>query len=474
MKLNKRIVIVMTTVLALFLIIVIYLTYFTIFEAPNLKKSTYNPRIWEKEDSVLRGEIYDRNGTVLAYSEKDGSKQTRVYPYGELYAHTIGYNCRKYGKTNIEIEFNDILLQSKTSFKVKRETENGVAKLEEGADLYLTLDHGMTEYAAQLLGNNKGSVVAMNPKTGEVYCLYSNPSFDPNESVLDANWNLLINSEDSPFMARSTQGLYAPGSTFKIVTATSAIDAGHGGFTMDDKGSTKVDGRPFENYGGNSYGNNLDMKKAITKSSNVYFVEISQKVGKDNLGETAHNLFVTQKVPFDIDVKAREAGFKDFNNTELAEAAIGQGTLQVTPFNMAIAACAIANDGVIMKPYMVAKSSYDNGEIVKQFSTEPLSKNATSWQTAKTVREYMESCVTSGTGKGARVSGISVAGKTGTAENERKGASHAWFVGIAPADNPQIVVCVMQEYAGKTGGTVSAPIAGKIINYALKNGLITK
>lgn len=474
MKLNKRIVTVMTTVLALFLILVIYLTYFTLFVAPELQVSTYNPRIWEKEESVLRGEIYDRNGEILAYSEKTDTGQTRIYPYGDLYAHTIGYNCRVYGKSNIELQFNDHLLATKTTFKIKKETEDGEEKLENGANLYLTLDHSMTELAKNALGSSRGSVIAINPKTGEVYCLYSNPSFDPNEDALSENWETLQNRDDYPLVARATKGLYAPGSTFKIITASAAIEAGHGNFTMNDTGKTSVDGRPFKNYGGYSYGT-MDMKKAITKSSNVYFAEISQLVGKDNLGNMAEKLYITKKVSFDIDVDARNAGFKDFNNVALAEASIGQGTLQVTPFNMAIAACAIANDGVIMKPYMAIKSVYDNGEIEKRFGVgEVLARGVIGDGTARTIRDYMKSCVDEGTGKGARVSGLTVAGKTGTAENERKGKEHAWFVGMAPAENPQIVVCVMKEYSGDTGGTVCAPIAAKIINYALKNGLITK
>ena len=475
MKLNKRIITVMAMVLALFLILVIYLTYFTIFVAPKLETSSYNPRIWEKEENVLRGEIYDRNGTVLAYSEKTDSGQKRVYPYGGLYAHTIGYNCRRFGKTNIEIEFNNYLLKTKAAFKIKKETIDGVEKLDNGANLYLTLDHSMTQLAAKALGGSKGSVIAINPKTGEVYCLSSNPTFDPNEGALDTEWDNLVNRADSPFMARATQGLYAPGSTFKIITAAAAVDAGSSDYKMPNEGEIVINGRPFANYDDHAYGE-MDMRKAIAKSSNVYFAEISQMIGKRNLGKTAHNFYVTRQVPFDISVKWRNADFESFSEVALAEASIGQGTLQVTPFNMAIATCAIANDGVIMKPYMVSKSEYDNGEIVKTFYTGEALEGSSyiSASTARTVREYMIACVSEGTGKGAAVSGITVAGKTGTAENEKDGKEHAWFVGMAPAENPQIVVCVMKEYAGSTGGTVCAPIAGKIINYALKNGLITK
>ena len=472
MKLNKRIIAVMTTVLALFLIIVIYLTYFVIFVAPNIKNSTYNPRIWEKEENVLRGEIYDRSGTVLARSEQTKSGQKRIYPYGSLYAHTIGYNCRNYGKTNLELTFNEYLLKTKTSFKIKKDVENGEVKLEEGANLSLTLDNSMTELAAKQLGKNYGAVVAMSPKTGEVYCLYSNPSFDPNESSLMKNWQELTQSEDSPFFARATQGQYAPGSTFKVITASAGIASGDGDYITEDTGKTKVGGKEFKNASEKAFGE-VDMRIAIKNSSNVYFTELSKMIGKENLQNTAKNFFVTQKVPFDIDTRATNLEFDSFDDAELASVAIGQGKLQVSPFNMAIAACAIANDGVIMKPYMVEKAAYDTGEVLYESQPEILMK-ATDRKTALLVRDYMKDCVKSGTGTRAAVRGIEVAGKTGTAENEKKGKTHAWFIGMAPADNPQIVVCVMQEYSGRGGGSACAPIASQIISYALKNGLITK
>ena len=472
MKLNKRIITVMSAVLALFLILVLYLTYFTIFTAPDIVNSNYNQRVWEKEERILRGKIYDRSGTVLAESRETDDGQKRVYPFGALYSHTIGYNSRTYGKTNIELEFNGYLLKTQSVIDVLRNEKHDKSHFSKGANLSLTLDNGMTEFAAQLMGKDNGSVVAINPVTGEVYCLYSNPSFDPNEDKLMKNWDNLNESEDAPFFARATQGLYAPGSTFKVISAAAGIKAGFEDFTTEDTGKTLVGGKEFKNAGEKAYGK-ISMSDAIRVSSNVYFTELSEKIGKSAFENAAEAFHITKKVPFDIPVNAAKMDFDSFDKASLASVSIGQGTLQVSPFNMALVACAIANDGVIMRPYMVEEAFYDSGESIYNAYSDTLSR-ATDSETAAMLTEYMKECVSRGTGTAARVSGIEVAGKTGTAENERKGKTHAWFIGFAPADNPQIAVCVMKEYSGRGGGSVCAPAAGKIISYALKNGLIVK
>ncbi|MBQ3023470.1 MAG: peptidoglycan glycosyltransferase [Clostridia bacterium] len=476
MKLNKRIITVMVTVLALFLVLVGYLTYFTVFRAPEIIKSNHNPRIWEREKKILRGTIYDRAGVVLAESKKDGDNQERVYPYGSIYAHTIGYNNRNYGKTNIESQFNDYLMKTPSVIDVLRkdtaEDEGEEDPLTKGANLSLTLDHSMTQLAAQLMGNDHGSVVALNPVTGEVYCLYSSPTFDPNEAKLTENWDELTERSDSPFFPRATQGLYAPGSTFKVVTAAAGIDEGHENFTFNDKGKTTVGGKPFRNAGGKAYGQ-IDMSDAIRVSSNVFFTQLSQVIGKDALREKAKDFCVMKKVPFDIPTNAADGVFDDIDNAELGSVAIGQGKLRVSPFNMALVASAIANDGVIMRPYMVEEAFFEDGESVYNATPEALSR-ATSSRAAAMIKEYMVGCVRGGTGTAAKVPGIDVAGKTGTAENERKGKTHAWFIGFAPADNPQLAICVMKEYSGHGGGSVCAPIAAKLIQNALNSGLITR
>ena len=472
MKLNKRIITVMAAVLALFLIIVIYLTYFTIFIGPDIVNSNYNQRVWEKEEKILRGKIYDRRGTVLAESKETDNGQKRIYPFGPLYAHTIGYNSRTYGKTNIELKYNDYLLKTQSVIDVLKNERHDESHFSKGANISLTLDNEMTQLASRLMGKDNGSVVALNPVTGEVYCLYSNPSFDPNEEKLIENWDKLNESQNAPFFARATQGQYAPGSTFKVISAAAGIEAGYEEFTTEDKGKTKVGGKEFKNAGEKAYGN-IGMSDAIRVSSNVYFTELSEKTGARILEEMAEAFMVTKKVPFELDTKAKTLDFDSFDNAELASVSIGQGKLQVSPFNMAVAASAVANDGVIMKPYIVEEIFYDSGESVYKASPDILSA-AIDKETASMLTEYMKECVSRGTGTAARVSGTTVAGKTGTAENEREGKTHAWFIGFAPADNPQIAICVMKEYSGRGGGSVCAPIASKIISQAIQSGLITK
>ena len=184
----------------------------------------------------------------------------------------------------------------------------------------------------------------------------------------------------------------------------------------------------------------------------------------------------TEKIRVGYDAihnKSAPLDFDKLDNAHLASVSMGQGDLLVTPFKMALVSATIANGGVMMKPYMVEKAYYENGDVIYRASSDAISRTVEK-NVADTITEYMTECVLGGTGTGARVSGINVAGKTGTAQNEREGKDHAWFIGFAPAENPQIAICVMKEYAGRGGGSVCAPVAGKIIKYALDSGIITR
>ncbi len=470
MKLNKRIIKAMSIVCSLFLIVIIYLTYFTFFEAKDIVNSSYNQRIWEKEEKVLRGKIYDRKGFVLAESKKTESGQKRVYPYKGLYTHSVGYNSRVFGKTNIELNFNDYLLKTESILNALKNNDSKEKDFSVGANLNLTLDHEMTKLASSLMKNSNGSVIALNPITGETYCLYSNPTFDPNEDYLIENWDELTQSEFSPFLSRATQGLYAPGSTFKIVTSASAIENGFSDYELEDEGKIKINGKEIRNSGEKAHGL-IGMEDGFRLSSNVYFSTLAKKLGKKNLNNSMEDFYLNRKIPYDISTKAVEFNFDNLDDLSVALTGIGQGQLQVTPLHMALTACAVANDGIIMRPYIVQSASYDDGRKIYNFEPQILA-SAIKPSTASILKEYMVQVTKSGTGTSARVSGIEVAGKTGTAENEKKNKTHAWFVGFAPADNPQIVVCVMKEYSGRSGGAVCAPIASKIIKHALNNGLI--
>lgn len=462
MKYNRKIVSVLVIMCVLFLSIFVYLTYFSLFRADKIKTSNYNRRLWEREDSVLRGTIYDRHGTVLAKSETtDDGGQKRIYPYGSLYAHVIGYNTRSYGKTNIELAYNDYLLKTETIAEIIQYGMDA-GQMRKGCDLVTTLDHELMETAKADMNGRDGAVVALNPKTGEVMCLFSNPSFDPNEDALTANWSDLTMDEDSPFLPRATKGLYPPGSTFKIAVAAEAIESGLGDYNVNDKGTVRIDGRDFRNAGGKAYGE-LTLARGFKVSSNVLFSQLGVELGSSRLKNAAERFLVTSKIDFDIDTAA--AGWTygaSMGKTDMASVGIGQGKLMTTPLNMALVAAAIANDGVMMKPYLVKSAVSANGisvyEAVPSALATVVPKN-----TARKIADFMLDCVESGTGTNARIRGVEVCGKTGTAQNEREGKDHAWFVAFAPKDDPQIAVAVIQEYSGGSGGSSCAPIARDII-----------
>lgn len=463
MKYNGKIITVMVVICAMFLSLAVYLTYFTMFDADDVIENKFNKRIREREESILRGTVFDCNGEVLAYSQMDGNRQRRFYPFNERYAHVIGYNSVTYDKSGLEKSFNEILVKSDPLKNISGFFDMN-KEMERGADLYLTIDNAFTAKAEALMGKKNGSVVAIKPKTGEVVCMYSNPSFDPNESSLSKNFSTLSQSESAPFLGRASQGLYPPGSTFKIITAAAAIEEGVA-FDMVDEGALMIDGYVVENYNQKKLGE-IDITQGFAKSSNVMFASYGVAIGEKKLKDVVERFGIGEKLDFDIGVSKSLFNYEaSMGQTDLAACGIGQGKLLVTPLNMALVASAIANDGVIMKPYIVKKAVYPSGRQAYISKSEP-------WRTAvkETVADAIESmmieCVEQGTGTGAKIADVTVAGKTGTAENEESDKEHAWFVCYAPCENPEIAICVMQEYAGRTGSSC-APIARELIKYYL-------
>ncbi len=464
MKYNGKIISVMVCISVMFLSLAGYLTYFTLFEADEVTENKFNKRIREREEQVIRGSIYDCRGEILAYSSMGQSGQIRHYPFNERYAHLVGYNSVTYDKSELEYSFNDKMTQTNPIEDLSNALSN-TEKRSRGADLYLTVDNNLTELAERLMAGKNGSVVAIVPDTGAVLCLYSNPTFDPNESALRENFESLTKSEESPFVARATQGLYAPGSTFKIITAIAALEQGCA-VSVEDTGSVVIDGYEVTNYDNKALGN-IELKEGFSSSSNVMFASYGVNVGEDKLKSVAKRFGIGEKIDFDIATSKSYFTYNDpMGKTDLAAVGIGQGKLLVTPLNMALVASAIANDGVIMKPYIVEKAAFGNAKTVYNHKSE-VWKNAVDEKTAQIIEDCMIDCVENGTGQGAKIEGVIVAGKTGTAENEKEGREHAWFICYAPAQNPEIAICVMQEYTGKTGSSC-APVAKELIEYYLK------
>lgn len=453
---NKRIVSVLILLSVMFLSLIGYLTYIELFQKEKLVSNPYNQRQWDDEHGTIRGTIFAADGVTLAKTEEG----TRVYPYNGMYAHIIGYNSRTYGRINLESTYNNELLG-----KNRLSSIIGNVSGTNGYNLHLTIDHSIQKAAYNALGNRKGSVIAINPKTGKIIAMVSKPDFNPNDNELIKNWNVLVESEDSPFVARSTSGLYAPGSTFKLLTALSAIRNGYENDTYVDEGKVEIGNSVFENHNNKSYGE-IDLTRGFAVSSNVVFCTLGARIGGEKLRNIAEKFGFNKE--FDFDIPYNISRFPENIKDDEKEAALGmgQGDIQSTPLQMALVTCGIANGGKIMKPYLVDFVSDVNGEVISETKPTRLYNAADILDTDK-VTDMMVETVKSGTGTNAAIRGINVAGKTGTAENEmtvlKNDGEHTWFVGFAPAEDPEIAVVVMMEFSGGTGGGNCAPIARNIM-----------
>lgn len=460
----KRIIIILVGFCLLFISLIVYMSYFQIFRAEKVKNNSYNKRLWINEESTLRGSILDRNGKTLVYSEKIDDSYRRHYEYGRLYSHVIGYSYRQYGKAGLELEKNNTLLNINENAAIN-EIKNLVLPSKEGNSIKLTIDHELQTKARTLLQGKKGSVIAMNPGTGEIYAMVSLPDFDT--SNLNQEWKEITEDPAGPLINRATQGLYPPGSTFKIITAIAAINSNGIDENYQCTGSTIVDGYEFKDYNNKGHGN-INLQEALAKSCNTYFVSKSMEIGKDEIGEVANNFMINKKIPFELSTKNSELPLKgNIGKTDLAAASIGQGKVLVTPLNMALIASGIANGGEIMEPTIIKEVISRNDKIIGTNNPKVLSQG-TDGITAGQIKDMMVEVVKSGTGGNARIKNIEVAGKTGTAENS-SGKSHAWFIGFAPADDPKIAVAVLLEEEGSTGGTSAAPIGRDIMIQGINN-----
>lgn len=442
----------------MFLSLVTYLLYFNMFRSDEVASNPYNKRQWEDEKFVKRGSIYDRDGEILAETIISGDERIRRYPKGHLYSHIIGYYSKVYGKSQLEMFYDKELLghgDISISFN----------ELRSGYDLNLTIDNDLQSYAYNQLNGRNGAIVALEPSTGKILAMVSYPDFNPSADALEENWKYIVEREDSPLLSRATGGLYAPGSTYKIVTAATAYEAGYSADTFEDDGAFELEGLKVENYGGKSYGD-LTLKRAFELSSNDVFCTLGYELGAENVKTSAESFGINKDINTDIPVAKSRIEYKKMYDADAALVSIGQGQLLMTPLHVAMMGGAVANNGRMMKPYLVNSITTASGITLGETRPEVLHQPMTAL-CASYLDELMTGVVTNGTGTGAQISGITVAGKTGTAENETN-RDHSWFVGYAPADNPQIVVAVLLEYDGSSGGSSAAPIARNIISKYLR------
>lgn len=384
----------------------------------------------------MRGTIYDRDGNALNYSKKVGGR--RYYDGGRAYSTVTGYFSSIYGTMGVEKTFNTQLVSShsKKSSDEKR-----------GSDITLTTDSDLQQAAYDAISDiAKGAAVVLDAKSGEILAMASTPTYDP--SSVDDKWAELCEI-DGLFLPNAYKNTFAPGSDFKIISACAVIDNGVDGATVDDEGSmTFKNGQTITNYHENAYGE-LDLDGAIVHSSNVYFMQKALDMGGNALEKSIRKFLIGENIELDFTTLKSNLDFEDYRDEVIASIAFGQGATEVTPLHMAMAAQAIANDGVMLKPYLIKSMVESNGNVLMSGSTEELST-----VTSKTTADRVTSAMTQAAeyyGFGyIGPEGWDVAAKTGTAETG-KGDYNAWVVTFAPSEDPKYVVVVMaasQEHDG--------------------------
>jgi peptidoglycan glycosyltransferase len=428
-------------------------------DAPRLDADARNPR--RADIAAGRGTIVARDGTPLAIT-RDGR---RIYPLGSITAHVIGYASPRYGTAGLEDAFDRVLAAQTADAGAWGEISSLLSgrSAARGAEVVTTLDLDVQrELASELALRPRAAGVVMDPRSGAILAVASTPSFDPN--ALDRDWKALIADHSAPLLDRSTSGLYPPGSTFKIVTAGDALDAGlvTPQTVFHDTGGLRV-GNFVVHNDQNEITGTQTLTGAFALSSNVDFAAVALTIGVDRWFQYAAAWRLGQPTEFDLPVARDQLPARaEVSPSVLAQLGFGQASLLVTPLRMALVAATIADGGRTPRPYLVR--SIAGSETSLATSPEQLAAPLGS-EAAAEVRDLMIAVVQHGTGTVAALPGVTVAGKTGTATNPH-GPPHSWFVAFAPAQAPRVVVAVLVENAGY-GAAVAAPIVRDVLRVAL-------
>jgi penicillin-binding protein A len=474
--------------IALFVLLFGAVNYIQVYAADDLANNPANQRLLLQEYNVNRGQILARDRrTVLATSRPTGGrlKYERVYPRPLLYAGVTGYYSVVFGRYGLEQSQNQWLSGRASELLPQNLVDEILGRDKRGASVVTTIDPRLQRVAARQLGSLPGGVVALDPQTGEILALVANPTYDPNtlsshnlDEVRQAR-AALLKDPDKPLLSRAAQELFPPGSTFKLVTAAAALENGM-------KPSTTFPNPPalklpttthlLHNFGGDHClggAAQLTLAQALEVSCNVVFGEIGLELGAEKLVRQAQRFGFGQDIPLEIPFASGSIPpVSEFQNAlpAVAFSAIGQQSVGANPLQMALVGAGIANGGVQMTPRLVKEVRDPSGRVIKSFGPKPWGRPM-SQASASQLTQMMVSVVESGTATAAQIPGITVAGKTGTAETAGE-KPHAWFVAFAPAENPRIVVAVVVLNGGDlgseaTGGRVAAPIARAVIKAAL-------
>ena len=464
-KANRSVLLIVYLTVILFLCMIAYFLYFVVAKAPDITGNTYNPRDKLLAERFVRGEIISADGTVLAKTERDKEgNESRVYPDGALFSHVTGYMQR--GKTGVESLANFYLLTSHlNSLELAENDLLGDKTL--GDNVILTLDKSLQQTAADALGKRSGAVIAMDPSTGRILCSYSSPGYDPNTIVED--WDSL-NAEGNGtgrLLNRASQGLYPPGSTFKILTLLEYIhehpDDWQTAFTYDCDGSYEdAEGNVIRCYGGEKHGHET-LEQAFINSCNGAFAKIGSEIDQDRLHALAEKLLFNSPLPFQLPYNQSRFSASSQDGLFLKElTAIGQGNTMMTPLHGLMLVSAIANGGDLMRPMILSELENAAGDTVRTFPERRYDTLFTADEVA-VLKTWMQEVVTNGTASKLKTDKYQAAAKTGSAEYDNGNKTHAWCLAFAPADDPKIAVAVVVE-DGKSGGQTAAPIVKAVLD----------
>ncbi len=488
---NRQIARLAIAALALLAALIVGTTYWQTWAAAGLADRQDNAIQRVAQFSVKRGKIRAANGMILATNRrKHVAGQTlyfRRYPTGGLFAHVVGYSTQSRSRAGLEASENDFLTGSNTNLKsvIDKTLDQLRGATIKGNDLWLTLRPGPQQVAMAQLAGKCGAAVALDPRSGAVLVMASRPTYNPN--LVEKNFGLISRvraacQSPAPLLNRATDGLFTPGSSFKVVTSAAALDSGR--YTIDssfvDKGYCIEYGKRVNNFadqGNVEVFGAVNFLQALEHSINAVFCEIGKTIGaravlnaskrfgfyKDPPLETPSN----ERSPSGLYDHSRLFDPTDPNKVDPGRLAFGQERMLVTPLQMAMVAAGVANSGVVMRPYVVGRITAPGGSVIER--TKPHKyRRAMRTSTAQALNQMMQAVVTGGTGTAAQIPGIRVAGKTGTAETGGPGTPNTtWFIAFAPADAPRVAVAVVLQNQTGAGGTTAAPIAKAIMQSIL-------
>jgi peptidoglycan glycosyltransferase len=472
--------------LVLMVALVVATTYWQTWAAAGLADRQDNAIERVAQFTIKRGEITDR-GRLLARNRarRIGGRTLyfRRYPQGKLTAHIVGYSTPSRFRAGLERSLNDYLTASNSNLStvVRRTLDKLKGGTVTGNDVRLTLNLHAQQVAYDALGGRCGAVVALDVRTGKLLVSAASPTYNPN--LVEGKFGLIdkIQAPCTPVAAlynRATKGLYAPGSTFKVVTLSAALESGK--YTPEsrfvDPGYCEVYGKRVNNYDTTSPFGRVDLAQALRYSINSVFCNIGKDLGAKAVVAQSKKFGFYELPPLETPADERAPSglykghtlFDPKNDFEVdpGRYAFGQERNLVTPLQMAMVAAGIANDGVVMKPYVVDRIVSPSGRIVKRTKPAEL-RRAVSSETAATVQRLMVDVVQGGTGTAARLPGAVVGGKTGTAETGIRGSNTVWFICFAGKERPEVAVAVVVEQQNSTGGQTSAPIARQVLQALL-------